>query len=176
MQLKKILIAIKDEAVIFTAKLNEKDWTIEEIPFNKTQPESVIYCILPNGNNCCIGTKKGLFFITNNSFQQVSNAMQPTAVSEIICLNLNAKNKQLKKIFFICMLCIKFLFFQITKCGNWNNRPSFSKIFSNTIGDKLSYYGNTSFHSGLGIYSGLLQIHSDASCANIVFELIIFIC
>ena len=129
MQLKKILIAIKDEAVIFTAQLNEKDWTIEEIPFNKTQPESFIYCILPNGNNCCIGTKKGLFFITNNSFQQVSNAMQPTAVSEIICLNLNAKNKQLKKIFLFVCFASNFYFSKSQNVEIGTTAPAFRNFF-----------------------------------------------
>jgi hypothetical protein len=53
--------------------------------------------------------------------------------------------------------------------GIGTNTPGFPLNFDNSVGDKISLWGNTGNHYGLGIQSGLLQIHADASVANIAF-------
>ncbi len=53
--------------------------------------------------------------------------------------------------------------------GIGTNLPGFPLNFSNTLGDKISLYGNTGAHYGLGIQSGLLQIYADAAAAGIGF-------
>ena len=47
--------------------------------------------------------------------------------------------------------------------------PGFPLNFASTLGNKISLFGNTGNHYGFGIQSGLLQIYSDASAANIAF-------
>ena len=47
--------------------------------------------------------------------------------------------------------------------------PGFPLNFANTIGDKISLYGNSGNHYGFGIQNSLLQIHTDASVSNIAF-------
>lgn len=47
--------------------------------------------------------------------------------------------------------------------------PGFPLSFANTLGDKISLYGNSGNHYGFGIQSGSLQMYSDAAGANIVF-------
>ncbi|MDO9257918.1 MAG: hypothetical protein Q7U54_20555 [Bacteroidales bacterium] len=47
--------------------------------------------------------------------------------------------------------------------------PGFPLNFASALGDKISLYGNTGNHYGLGVQNALLQIHSDAAAANIVF-------
>ena len=47
--------------------------------------------------------------------------------------------------------------------------PGFPVSFSNILGDKISFYGNSGNHYGLGIQPGLFQMYSDAAGANIVF-------
>jgi hypothetical protein len=47
--------------------------------------------------------------------------------------------------------------------------PGFPLNFANALGDKISLYGNTGNHYGFGVQNALLQIHSDASAANIAF-------
>lgn len=53
--------------------------------------------------------------------------------------------------------------------GVGTTNPGFSLNFSNTTGDKIALWGNSSNHYGFGIQSGLLQVHSDAAFANIAF-------
>ena len=47
--------------------------------------------------------------------------------------------------------------------------PGFPLNFSNNVGDKIALWGNTGNHYGLGIQSGLLQIHSDQASSDIAF-------
>ena len=47
--------------------------------------------------------------------------------------------------------------------------PGFPLNFPNTLGDKISLYGNSGSHYGLGIQGGLLQIHSGVSTDDIAF-------
>jgi hypothetical protein len=53
--------------------------------------------------------------------------------------------------------------------GISNSAPGFPLNFASTLGDKISLYGNSGSHYGFGIQSALLQIHTDASAANIGF-------
>jgi hypothetical protein len=53
--------------------------------------------------------------------------------------------------------------------GIGTTTPGFPLNFATTTGDKISLYGNSGSHYGFGIQGGLLQIHSDAAAANIVF-------
>lgn len=53
--------------------------------------------------------------------------------------------------------------------GIGTSLPGFPLNFSNSLGDKISLYGNTGNHYGLGVQGGLLQIHSDAANASIAF-------
>lgn len=55
------------------------------------------------------------------------------------------------------------------RIGIGTKTPGFPLNFPNTLGDKISLWGNTGNHYGLGIQSGLLQIHSDDSNSNIAF-------
>jgi hypothetical protein len=47
--------------------------------------------------------------------------------------------------------------------------PGFPLNFASTLGDKISLYGNTGNHYGLGVQNALFQIYSDAAAANIAF-------
>jgi hypothetical protein len=47
--------------------------------------------------------------------------------------------------------------------------PGFPLTFPDTLGDKISLWGQAGNHYGFGIQGGLLQIHSDASGADIAF-------
>lgn len=53
--------------------------------------------------------------------------------------------------------------------GIGTTTPGFPLNFANTSGDKISLWGNTGWHYGFGIQSGLLQMHTDGSGANIAF-------
>jgi hypothetical protein len=47
--------------------------------------------------------------------------------------------------------------------------PGFPLNFAPTLGDKISLWGNSGSHYGLGVQSGLLQVHSDGSGSDIAF-------
>ena len=47
--------------------------------------------------------------------------------------------------------------------------PAYPINFASTLGDKISLYGATANHYGLGIQGGQLQIYSDASTSDITF-------
>ena len=47
--------------------------------------------------------------------------------------------------------------------------PGFPLSFSNTLGDKISLYGQSGAHYGLGVQTNLLQIHTAAANADIAF-------
>jgi len=47
--------------------------------------------------------------------------------------------------------------------------PAYPLTFGGVSGDKISFYSNSSNHYGIGIQSGLLQIHSDAAVSDIAF-------
>jgi hypothetical protein len=49
------------------------------------------------------------------------------------------------------------------------SNPGFLLNFPGALGDKISLFGNTGNHYGLGIQSSLLQIHTDASGSDIAF-------
>ena len=53
--------------------------------------------------------------------------------------------------------------------GIGTTTPGFPLNFASTPGNKISLYGNTGNHYGFGVQAGLLQIHSDAATADIVF-------
>ena len=53
--------------------------------------------------------------------------------------------------------------------GIGTTTPGFPLTFANTLGDKLSLYGQSGNHYGFGIQSALLQIHGDASNSDIAF-------
>ncbi|MDO9257919.1 MAG: hypothetical protein Q7U54_20560 [Bacteroidales bacterium] len=53
--------------------------------------------------------------------------------------------------------------------GIGTSTPGFLLNFANALGDKISLYGNTGNHYGLGVQNALFQIHSDAAAANIAF-------
>ncbi len=76
----------------------------------------------------------------------------------------------MKKIFFACVPCLVSV--SLSAQGNigiGTTTPSYPLSFSNTVGDKISLYGNTGPHYGFGIQSALLQVHTDAAAANIAF-------
>jgi hypothetical protein len=50
-----------------------------------------------------------------------------------------------------------------------NANPDFPLSFSNALGDKISLWGTAGYHYGLGLQSGLLQLHTDAPFAHIGF-------
>ena len=62
-------------------------------------------------------------------------------------------------------LALNFAFSQ--NIGIGTTTPGFPLNFSNTLGDKISLYGNTGNHYGFGIQNSLLQIHTDAPGSNI---------
>jgi hypothetical protein len=51
--------------------------------------------------------------------------------------------------------------------GIGNATPGFPLNFAYSFGDKISLYGNSGNHYGIGVQSGLLQIHTDAANTNI---------
>jgi hypothetical protein len=51
--------------------------------------------------------------------------------------------------------------------GIGTSTPGFPLSFANSVGDKISLYGNSGNHYGFGIQGGLLQIYSDAAGSNI---------
>ncbi len=53
--------------------------------------------------------------------------------------------------------------------GIGTTTPGLPLTFANTLGDKLSLYGQSGNHYGFGIQSALLQIHGDASNSDIAF-------
>jgi len=53
--------------------------------------------------------------------------------------------------------------------GIGTNTPGFPLSFSNSIGSKISLYGQTGNHYGFGIQGGLFQMYADAAAANIAF-------
>jgi hypothetical protein len=53
--------------------------------------------------------------------------------------------------------------------GIGESSPSFPLSFSSAIGDKISLWSNSTNSYGFGIRSGLLQIHTDVSSADIAF-------
>jgi hypothetical protein len=53
--------------------------------------------------------------------------------------------------------------------GIGTGSPGFPLNFANTIGDKISLYGNAGNHYGFGIQGGLLQMHSGVITDDIAF-------
>ena len=49
------------------------------------------------------------------------------------------------------------------------SNPGFPLSFATTLGDKISLWGNSGAHYGLGVQGGLLQIHTDAVGADVAF-------
>jgi hypothetical protein len=47
--------------------------------------------------------------------------------------------------------------------------PGFPLNFASTMGDKISLYGNSGAHYGIGMQTNVLQIHSDTSSSDIAF-------
>lgn len=59
--------------------------------------------------------------------------------------------------------------FLSNKLGINITNPQFPLSFPNTVGDKISFWGSTGNHYGIGIQGYLLQIHSAASSDDIAF-------
>jgi hypothetical protein len=53
--------------------------------------------------------------------------------------------------------------------GIGTSTPGFPVNFPNTVGDKISLYGNSGNHYGFGIQGSLLQIHSETVATDIAF-------
>ncbi len=53
--------------------------------------------------------------------------------------------------------------------GIGTTTPGFPLNFSPALGDKISLYGNSGAHYGLGIQNFLMQIHTDAAASDIAF-------
>jgi hypothetical protein len=53
--------------------------------------------------------------------------------------------------------------------GIGTTTPGFPLNFPNSLGDKISLYGNSGNHYGLGIANNALQIHTSSSAADVVF-------
>lgn len=53
--------------------------------------------------------------------------------------------------------------------GIGTNSPGFPLNFSNSLGNKISLWGNAGAHYGFGIQNNLLQIHSSAAGTDIAF-------
>jgi len=47
--------------------------------------------------------------------------------------------------------------------------PAFPLTFADSLGDKIALYGQSGNHYGIGVRSGILQIHSDTSASDVVF-------
>jgi len=67
----------------------------------------------------------------------------------------------------LSVICFSITYSQNVGIGT--TTPGFPLNFSNGLGDKISLWGNSGNHYGLGVQSGLLQVHSDASIAHIAF-------
>lgn len=53
--------------------------------------------------------------------------------------------------------------------GIGTTTPGFPLNFSNALGDKVSFYGNSGAHYGIGVQNALMQLHSDIPGSNIAF-------
>jgi hypothetical protein len=53
--------------------------------------------------------------------------------------------------------------------GIGTNNPGFPLTFPNTLGDKISLWGQSGVHFGFGIQGSLLQIHTDVAGSDIAF-------
>src|SRR5689334_2364881 len=53
--------------------------------------------------------------------------------------------------------------------GIGTTTPNFPLSFPNTLGDKISLWGTSGNHYGIGVQSLTLQIHTDISTADIAF-------
>ncbi len=75
----------------------------------------------------------------------------------------------MRKLLFIILSFCCFGIIYSQNVGIGTTTPGFPLNFGTNLGDKISLYGNTGSHYGFGVQGGLLQIHSDAAAANIVF-------
>lgn len=75
----------------------------------------------------------------------------------------------MKKVFAIIIIVASCMDVVAQNVGIGTTTPGFPLNFANTIGDKISLYGNTGNHYGFGVQSGLLQIHTDLAVSNIAF-------
>lgn len=69
----------------------------------------------------------------------------------------------------LCLLAFTFLSNTAQNVGIGTTTPGFPLNFANALGDKISLWGNSGAHYGLGIQNGLLQIHTDGSSSDIAF-------
>ncbi len=53
--------------------------------------------------------------------------------------------------------------------GIGQSSPGFPLNFASALGDKISLYGNSGAHYGLGVQSNLLQIYTNANSADVAF-------
>lgn len=83
--------------------------------------------------------------------------------------NLFLQINAMKQLLWLLFLLAGFFYAAAQNVGIGTNTPGFPLNFSNALGDKISLYGNSGAHYGLGIQSGLMQVHSDAAFANIAF-------
>ena len=53
--------------------------------------------------------------------------------------------------------------------GIGNTTPGFPLSFAGSTGDKISFWGNSGPHYGIGLQAGLLQFHTDGASSDIGF-------
>jgi hypothetical protein len=63
----------------------------------------------------------------------------------------------------------RFLVKENGNVGIGNTAPGYPLNFATTTGDKISFWGNTGPHYGMGLQPGLLQLHTDGATSDIAF-------
>jgi len=61
------------------------------------------------------------------------------------------------------------VFYNGGNVGIGTSTPGFPLNFPSTVGDKISLYGQSGSHYGIGVQAGVLQIHNDTSSSAICF-------
>jgi hypothetical protein len=91
-----------------------------------------------------------------NTHEALSTAAAPRSAITFYTTNAGALTEKMK----------------INNLGNvgiGTSSPGYPLNFANTIGDKISLYGDNGNHYGFGIQAGLLQTYTDQATSNIAF-------
>src|SRR5882724_1674600 len=75
----------------------------------------------------------------------------------------------MKKLPLLILLILTAFYCDAQNVGIGTTTPGFPLSFSNTLGDKISIWGTSGNHYGIGIQSLTLQIHTDMSGSDIAF-------
>ncbi len=75
----------------------------------------------------------------------------------------------MKRCLLIAASSLLFLLSFAQNIGIGTTTPGFPMNFASTLGDKVSFWGNSGNHYGIGIQSALLQIHSATGSDDIAF-------